>query len=105
MEQLTTWGSTIFVAILPGILAAVLWSPILISQRLRALFRRLPLTDSLIGGYVIVAIGLSFQFVAGVWLAAAGSTHSVDVANALLNVALGITVLYLCGLPLTSSHP
>lgn len=99
MEQIITWVSSVFLAFLPGLLAAVLWSPILISRRLRELFRRLPPTDSIAVGYVVVAIGLSIPFIIGIGFGVAGSTHSVDVANALLNVVFGLTIVYLIGLP------
>ena len=102
MEQITNWGSVMVLAMLPGVFAAVLWSPVLMSRRLRGLFRLLPPTSSTIGGYLTVAVGLSIPFVVGVGWGAAGSSQNVDVANALLNVALGITVLYLLGLPVSA---
>ena len=51
---------------------------------------------------VIVALGISLPFVIGVGLGVAGSTQSVDVANALLNVAFGVAILYLIGLPVSA---
>ncbi|WP_459881926.1 hypothetical protein [Halorubrum gandharaense] len=99
MEQITNWLSAIFLALFPGVVAVVLWSPILISHRLRELFRRLPPTGSAVVGYVIVAIGLSLPFIIGVGIGVAGSTQSVDTANTLLNVAFGLAILYLIGLP------
>ena len=102
MEQLIYWGSVLLFAMLPGVFAAVLWSPILLSGRLRALFRRLPPTDSTVVGYTIVAVGLSIPFVIGVGMGTTGSAQSVDVANALLNVVFGIGILYLLGLPVSA---
>lgn len=102
MEQIMSWASVIVLSMVPGLLAAVLWSPVLLSGRLRSLFRRLPPTDSTVVGYVIVAVGLSIPFIIGVGVGTAGSAHSVDVANALLNVVFGLTVVYLLGLPVSA---
>jgi len=102
MEAIADWGSVIFLAMLPGVFAAVVWSPILVSRRLRILFGCLSPTNSTAVGYLIVAVGLSIPFVIGVGVGTAGSTQSVDVANALLNVAVGITVFYLIGLPVSA---
>ncbi|GAB6880083.1 hypothetical protein JCM17823_23570 [Halorubrum gandharaense] len=46
-----------------------------------------------------MAIGLSLPFIIGVGIGVAGSTQSVDTANTLLNVAFGLAILYLIGLP------
>lgn len=102
MEQLAYWGSVLFLAMLPGVFAAVLWSPVLLSGRLRSLFRRIPPTNSTVVGYTIVAVGLSIPFVIGVGMGVTGSVQSVDVANALLNVVFGIGILYLLGLPVSA---
>lgn len=99
MGQSVTVLSTILLIILPGVLSTLLWSPILLSHRMRELFRRLPPTGSTVVSYIGVAIGLSLPYVIGVGLAVAGSTESVDIANALLNVAFGVAILYLIGLP------
>jgi len=102
MEQLAYWGSVLFLAMLPGVFAAVLWSPVLLSGRLRSLFRRIPPTNSTVVGYTIVAVGLSIPFVIGVGMGVTGSVQSVDVASALLNVVFGIGILYLIGLPVSA---
>lgn len=83
-----------------GLVVTVLWSPILMIGRVRALFRRLPPTQSLIGSYVPVAIGLSLPFVIGSGIViTTTSTEGAAVSNALLQTVVVITLAYAVLLP------
>lgn len=87
----------------PGIVAAVLWSPILLSSRVRSLFDRLPPERSTIASYLLVAIGLSIPFVIGTGIVfTTTSTEGAALSNALLNMAFVLTIAYMGVLPLTS---
>ena len=87
----------------PGITAAVLWSPILLSSRLRSLFDRLPPARSTIVSYLLVAIGLSIPFVIGTGVVfSTTSTEGAALSNALLNMVVVLTIAYVIVLPLTA---
>ena len=87
----------------PGLVAAVLWSPILLSSRVRSLFDRLPPARSTIASYLLVAIGLSIPFVIGTGIVfTTTSTEGAALSNALLNMAFVLTIAYMGVLPLTS---
>jgi hypothetical protein len=87
----------------PGIVAAVLWSPILLSSRIRSLFDRVPPARSTIASYLLVAIGLSIPFVIGTGIVfTTTSTEGAAVSNALLNMTFVLTIAYVGVLPLTS---
>lgn len=91
---------TLALLVFPGLVAAVLWSPILLVGRLRALFRRLPPGGSTVGSYLLVAVGLSLPFVGGAGAVfATVSAEGAALSNALLNVVLGLTLAYAVVLP------
>ncbi|WP_280588250.1 hypothetical protein [Halorubrum sp. Boch-26] len=60
------WLLALFV--LPGLVAAVCWTPFLLSARFRALFVALPPAGRLVPSYVGVALGLSVPYLVGVVL-------------------------------------
>jgi hypothetical protein len=62
------WLWTIVLFVLPGLVAAVLWTPFLIASRFRALFRALPPAGRLVPSYVGVALTLSIPYLAGLLL-------------------------------------
>lgn len=87
----------------PGIVAAVLWSPILLSSRIRSLFDRVPPARSTIASYLLVAIGLSIPFVICTGIVfTTTSTEGAALSNALLNMTFVLTIAYVGVLPLTS---
>lgn len=88
----------------PGIIGATLWSPILLIGRFRSLFDRLPPARWTIASYLVVAVGLSLPFVIGTGVVfATTSTEGAALSNALLNVASGLTVVYVIALPIVAS--
>lgn len=62
------WLWTLALFALPGLVAAVCWTPFLLSARLRALFVALPPAGRLIPSYVGVALALSVPYLVGVVL-------------------------------------
>ncbi|WP_066418608.1 hypothetical protein [Halorubrum aethiopicum] len=62
------WLWTIVLFALPGLAAALVWSPFLIAARFRALMRALPPRGRLVPSYVGVALALSVPYLAGVLL-------------------------------------
>ena len=100
-QEIGGWGVTLGLVVGPGLVAALLWSPFLLSSRLRALFRSLPPTRSAAVSYLGVTIGLSVPYLAGtVWamMATKGQTGGA-MANALLNVMIPVSSGYVIGLP------
>ncbi|EMA65193.1 hypothetical protein [Halorubrum kocurii] len=66
--EATGWLWTIALLALPGVAAAVLWTPFLIAARFRALFVALPPAGRLVPSYVGVALALSVPYLAGLLL-------------------------------------
>ncbi|WP_277543183.1 hypothetical protein [Haloarcula laminariae] len=87
----------------PGISVAVLWSPILLSSRIRSLFDRLPPARSTIASYFVVAIELSIPFIIGTGVVfSTTSTEGAALSNALLNMVFVLTLVYVVVLPVTA---
>ncbi|MFD1569163.1 hypothetical protein [Halorubrum laminariae] len=83
------WISTLALLATPGVVAAVLWLPFLLSARFRALFRALPPAGRPAVSYVAVALGLSVPYLVGVLLTVSLVDPSgADWSNALIETAL-----------------
>lgn len=97
-----TWLILLGIGIGPAVGAAILWSPFLFSDRIRALFRRLPPTDSALVTYCLVSVGLWLPYLVGMfWTATHGpSSGPAPAANAMLDVVVTVSACYLVGLPL-----
>jgi hypothetical protein len=94
---------TLALAFVPGLLAAVLWSPILLSDRIRSLFGGLPPARSTVASYLLAATALSIPFVAGTGVVfAATSTEGAALSNRLLNLSFGVAIAYVILLPLAA---
>jgi len=68
VDSAVGWLQTLVLLVSPGVVAAVLWSPVLLSARLRALFAALPPAGRPVVSYVAVAVGLSVPYLAGLLL-------------------------------------
>lgn len=87
-------------AVTPAVIAIVCWSPILVSSRLRALFRQLPPTNSVLGSYVLVGLALSLPFLAGsFWAFSQPAGPDAAISNAILDVVVTLAIVYLLCLP------
>lgn len=83
------------IALGPGLAAALLWSPFLLSARLRALFRCIPPGSGPTGSYLLLAAGGGLPYVAGgLWALSRGDAGEVAAANALLDVLVGVSIGY-----------
>ena len=92
---------TLTLVVSPGLVGAVLWSPILLVGRLRSLFSRLPPRGSTAGSYLLVAVGLSLPFVIGTGVVlATRSTEGAAFSNTLLGMVFGLAIAYVIALPL-----
>jgi hypothetical protein len=88
----------------PGIIAAVLSSPLFFSGRFRSLFTRLPPVRSTIASYLLVTVTLSVPFVIGTGIIlTTTSTGGAALSNALLNMAFVVTIGYVVVLPVAAS--
>ncbi|MCD2204936.1 hypothetical protein [Halobacterium sp. KA-6] len=76
----------------------VLWSPFLLSERLRSLFRHLPPTNSLLRSYLVVEIGLAVPFIMGTAVALVRIPRAA-VSTAILDTVVQITFVYVVALP------
>jgi hypothetical protein len=83
------------VAFLPGLVAAALWSPFLLADRLRALFRLLPPRGRLAPSYLVLAVGGGLPYVVGgLWGLSRDDAGGAAAANALLDVLLTVSLAY-----------
>ena len=95
---------TLALVVGPGIIAAVLSSPLLLSGRFRSLFARLPPVRSTIASYLFVAVALSIPFVIGTGIIlTTTSTDGAALSNGLLNMAFVVTIAYVVVLPVAAS--
>ncbi|NHN47883.1 hypothetical protein G9464_09765 [Halostella sp. JP-L12] len=101
--DLLALGVLALLAVLPGAVAGLLWSPLLLSDRLSELFRRLPPTGSTAANYSLVAVALSLPWVFGAIAAIAGApSDPAGTSNALLNLTVPLAAAYVVGLPLVA---
>lgn len=105
VDQLVGWLSAVAFLLAPGVVAAVCWTPFLLSERLRALFAALPPFDSPYVSYVLVSLAASLPFVVGVGAALVGvdtegPRAGARMANAILDVVVPLSVGYVVGTPL-----
>lgn len=100
---LTEWATLFVLVVGPGLVAGLLWSPFLGSDRLRSLFERLWPGGSPAVSYPLAMVGLSLPWVMTAGGAIVrGSPEELAMANALLDVVVGLSALYLVGLPLVA---
>lgn len=102
---LTEWLTLLALVAGPGLVATIVWSPVLAVGRLRALFGQLPLTRSTAANYVAVALVLSVPWVVALgWgLAEVGSQVGATASgDPLIGVALQLAGLYVVGLPVAA---
>ncbi|MFB6206856.1 MAG: hypothetical protein ABEJ05_10070 [Haloglomus sp.] len=92
------------VVLVPGLVAALLWSPFLLSDRLRALFRELPPRGHPLVSYLLVALGGALPYVGGgLWALSRGSdAGDAAAANTLLDVVVVTSLVYLAVGPLVA---
>ncbi|MDZ7702228.1 MAG: hypothetical protein U5J98_09300 [Halobacteriales archaeon] len=103
---LTEW-LTLFVLLLgPGLVATVLWSPVLAAGRLRALFRSLPLTGVTAVNYTLAALALSVPWVLGYgWAldAIGGAPEAARTGEPMVDIAVQLSGLYVVALPVAAA--
>lgn len=103
---ITEWVTLLVLVAGPGVVATVLWTPVLAVGRLRALFRSLPLTRWTAANYVVVSMALSVPWVLGLGWGLAEFGSQVDggtpSADPLLDVAVQLTGLYLVAVPVAA---
>lgn len=89
------------VVLLPGLIAAVLWSPFLLSSRIQSLFASLPPRESTLVTYTVAAVGASLPFWLGSLAAIVGTegASGAVMANAILDVIVPLAVVYVVGFP------
>ncbi|OYR78880.1 hypothetical protein DJ71_17030 [Halorubrum sp. E3] len=108
MDTAIGWLFTLVLVALPGVVAAVCWTPFLLAARFRALFVALPPADRLVPSYVGVALALSVPYLAGILLTvglvdSAGPGWSEGFIDTALfggiGVGAGVPALAVLGLP------
>lgn len=100
--DVTSWLILIALVAGPGLVATILWSPVLAAERLRSLFRELPISSSTLGNYVLIAMGLSLPWLVGSVraLSVIGSHPGPSSGKPLLDVTIVLSTSYVVGLPL-----
>ncbi|UIO99787.1 hypothetical protein Hbl1158_14890 [Halobaculum sp. CBA1158] len=91
-------------ALVPGVVASILWTPFLLARRIRSLFAALPPSGSAVPSFVIAGIGGSLPYVAVV----AGVIGAVDPegaawSNALLGAVVPLSAAYVLGGPVVAA--
>lgn len=95
-ESVVQWAAFAAMLLVPGLVVTVLWSPFLLSERVRALFDRLPPFESPYPNYVLFALAGSLPYVAGLlWAFRAADTGSVVFTSTLV-----VSVVYVVALPI-----
>lgn len=100
-DEAAGWAVLLAIALGPGVVAAVLWSPFLAAGRVRSLFRSLPPGDSLLVSYPAALIGASVPYVVGVVAALVRTTDTTGAttANAILDVIVPVSFGFVVGVP------
>lgn len=91
--------SAVLLGVALGFVAVVLWSPLLLSGRVRSLFRHLPPANSLLISYLVVGGGLTLPFIAGTGVALVRMPQAA-VSIAILDVVVQTAFVYVIALPL-----
>ncbi|ADI73287.1 conserved hypothetical protein [Methanohalobium evestigatum Z-7303] len=100
INQVAGWFLFAIILIIPGIIAATFWTPFLVSERLRALFRKLPPTNSVFSSYIIAGISASLPYIIGfLVILAVGDVDNTQVSNSLITMSLLLFMVYTIGLP------
>lgn len=103
LQLLTEWITLAVLVVSPGFIASLLWAPFLGVDRFESLFEQLWPGNSVAVSYLLVMIGLGLP-----WVVAAGgamvraSPEELSMANALLDVIVALSIVYLLGLPLVA---
>ena len=103
---LTEWLTLLALVAGPGVVATVLWSPVLAAGRLRALFRSLPLTGVTAVNYAVAALALSVPWVLGFGSALGtigGAPEAARSGEPLVDVAVQLSGLYVVALPVAAA--
>jgi hypothetical protein len=101
VSEVVSLALPVAVLLAPGLVAALPWSPFLLADRLRELFRTLPPRDGFVGSYLPVTVGGVVPYVGG-WLWAfsrsTGRTSAI-VVEGLLDAQVALSLVYaVCGL-------
>lgn len=103
---LTEWATLGVLIAGPGLVATVLWSPVLAAARLRTLFQSLPVSGSLALNYVLTALALSVPWIVGFGWAlseiGAGLNEGTASGEPLVDVAIQLAGLYVVALPVAA---
>lgn len=103
--SLTEWLTLLVLVAGPGVVATVLWSPVLAAGRLRALFRSLPLTGVTAVNYAAAGLALSVPWVLGYgWAldAIGGTPEAARTGEPMMDVAVQLSGLYVVALPVAA---
>lgn len=102
----TEWATLAALVLGPGLIATLVWSPVLVPGRLRALFRSLPLTGHTAVNYVVASLALSVPWLVGLAGGLAELGSQVDTGQAtgepVMDVAVQLSGLYLVALPVAA---
>lgn len=101
----TEWATLLALVVGPGLVATLLWSPVLAADRVRALFRSLPLTRSTLVNYAAAGLALSVPWIVGLGWAFSAIGAQSDASRTgepLVDVAVQLSGLYVVALPVAA---
>ncbi|MFO7927487.1 MAG: hypothetical protein ACQET5_06785 [Halobacteriota archaeon] len=100
LQDVFGWVLTLLVLSLPGLLAAVLWTPLLLSCRVRTLVVALPPRGSLLPTYVGIALTASVPYVLGLAvIVTVLPSEGAAWSNAIFTLVLAVGVVYTLFVP------
>lgn len=95
LQDALGWILTLLVLSLPGLFAAVLWTPFLLVRRLRALLVALPPRGSLLTTYVGLALTASLPYIVGLaMIVTALPAEGAAWSNAIFTLTLLVGAVY-----------
>ncbi|APW99552.1 hypothetical protein CHINAEXTREME_18030 [Halobiforma lacisalsi AJ5] len=103
VENAVGWLLLAASLLVPGAIAALLWTPFLLSSRIRTLFVRLPPSGSLLPSYALVGVAASLPFVLGPLVAVTRAGPDALWGPAILGVTAVLFVGYAAGTPLVGA--
>lgn len=102
-QEIGGWAATIAGLLIPGVIAMVLWTPFLKSDRFSNLFTALPPKGSLTKSYIPIALLASIPAVAGFLAALAVSPTNGEgaaMSNTLIDYTVYLTTGYAVAVPI-----
>ncbi|MDY6775773.1 MAG: hypothetical protein SV253_06820 [Halobacteria archaeon] len=98
VEWITGAAALVVYLVLPGLVAGVLWSPFLVSDRVRSLFDSSPVSSYV--AYPVFCVVASLPYLLGLGAVfVLDPTGTATYSNAIISLSVVVTLLYAVGFP------